>query len=383
MKNKVFHTRLIILLAVIATTIFVTGCNCKSCKKDDDKTYYNNEVDPLVFSTQELDKVFNPFFSTTGPDSNVVGMTQIGMLGNDKNGNITYGDSEGVVTKDLQIVTEGTEDKDQTTTYYFVLKNNVKFSNGSALTIKDVLFNLYVYLDPAYTGSSTIYSTDIVGLKEYRTQEADETEQDSFKLKFQVEAEARIQALVDATVEILEEHGDSKPDKDQFREYLIAYAAEFESISDNFKNVVKDYDKAIALFKEELETDYNNSIDTYEDITFSDKNGKVYKNLLTTDVEVFLYNEGYLEWNKEEAKLVSSLVNDPTTLKKWTKEQAINTIYADKIPNALEEVVLYWNTSIKLNDYLVNEQWKHIFKMIQIKNSQIFRVFNLLIEQVV
>lgn len=268
MKNKVFHTRLIILLAVIATTIFVTGCNCKSCKKDDDKTYYNNEVDPLVFSTQELDKVFNPFFSTTGPDSNVVGMTQIGMLGNDKNGNITYGDSEGVVTKDLQIVTEGTEDKDQTTTYYFVLKNNIKFSNGSALTIKDVLFNLYVYLDPAYTGSSTIYSTDIVGLKEYRTQEADETEQDSFKLKFQVEAEARIQALVDATVEILEEHGDSKPDKDQFREYLIAYAAEFESISDNFKNVVKDYDKAIALFKEELETDYNNSIDTYEDITF-------------------------------------------------------------------------------------------------------------------
>ena len=362
MKNKVFHTRLIILLAVIATTIFVTGCNCKSCKKDDDKTYYNNEVDPLVFSTQELDKVFNPFFSTTGPDSNVVGMTQIGMLGNDKNGNITYGDSEGVVTKDLQIVTEGTEDKDQTTTYYFVLKNNVKFSNGSALTIKDVLFNLYVYLDPAYTGSSTIYSTDIVGLKEYRTQEADETEQDSFKLKFQVEAEARIQALVDATVEILEEHGDSKPDKDQFREYLIAYAAEFESISDNFKNVVKDYDKAIALFKEELETDYNNSIDTYEDIAFSDKNGKVYKNLLTTDVEVFLYNEGYLEWNKEEAKLVSSLVNDPTTLKKWTKEQAINTIYADKIPNALEEVVLYWNTSIKLNDYLVNEAMEAYFQ---------------------
>lgn len=104
---------------------------------------------------------------------------------------------------------------------------------------------------------------------------------------------------------------------------------------------------------------------------------------MTTDVEVFLYNEGYLEWNKEEAKLVSSLVNDPTTLKKWTKEQAINTIYADKIPNALEEVVLYWNTSIKLNDYLVNEAMEAYFQMIQIKNSQIFRVFNLLIEQVV
>lgn len=49
-------------------------------------------------------------------------------------------------------------------------------------------------------------------------------------------------------------------------------------------------------------------------------------------------------------------------LKKWTKEQAINTIYADKIPNALEEVVLYWNTSIKLNDYLVNEAMEAYFQ---------------------
>lgn len=104
------------------------------------------------------------------------------MLGNDKNGKITYGDSEGVVTKDLQIITEGTENKDQTTTYYFVLKNNVKFSNGSALTIKDVLFNLYVYLDPAYTGSSTIYSTDIVGLKRISYCKKQRNEQGSFKI---------------------------------------------------------------------------------------------------------------------------------------------------------------------------------------------------------
>lgn len=362
MKNRVFHTRLIIVLAMIATTLFVTGCNCKSCKKNDDKKYYNNENDSLVFSSQELDKVFNPFFSTTAPDSNVVGMTQMGMLGNDKDGNPTWGDNEGVVTKDLQIVTQGTPDVDQTTTYYFVLKNNVKFSNGSPLTIKDVLFNLYVYLDPAYTGSSTIYSTDIVGLKEYRTQEADENEQDSFKVKFQIEAEARIQALVDASIEIFDQNTGANLTEQSFRTLLGEYALEFADVSDNFVNIVKDYDKARELFKEELNTDYTNAIDTYEDITFSDRSGKVYKNLLTTDVEAFLYNEGYLNWNKEEATLVSSLVNDPSVLKGWTKEQAINTIYADKIPNAIEEVVLYWNTSVKLNDFLVNEAMENYFQ---------------------
>ena len=177
-----------------------------ACDPDSTKVYYDNETDPIVFTTQEVDKVFNPFFSTSAMDSNVVGMTQIGMIANDEKGNPVYGDGEAVVAKDLEIVTEGTPDVDQTTTYYFVLKNDVKFSNGSPLTIKDVFFNLYVYLDPAYTGSSTIYSTDIVGLDEYRTQTADENEQDQFEEKYRVAARARIDALIDAVTNVLDDH---------------------------------------------------------------------------------------------------------------------------------------------------------------------------------
>ena len=350
--NLVKKLKRVSLALVIVGLVLLTGCKC-SCKKDkgDDKTvYYNNESDAIVFSSQELDKVFNPFFSTSAADGNVVGMTQIGMLGNDKDGKVTYGDSEAVVTKDLEIITKGEEDVDQTTTYYFVLKNNVKFSNGSALTIKDVLFNLYVYLDPVYTGSSTIYSTDIVGLKEYRTQETDENEQDSFMLQFQIAAETRIMALVEAAEEILDNHSDESLDEDSF----VSYLEEYTTISDNYKNVVADYNKAVSLFKEELETDYSNSIGSYEDITFTDEAGTVYKGLFTTDVEAFLYNEGYISWSKKEGKLLSSLVNDPSTLKLWTKDQAIKTILADKIPNAISEVVLYWQTATNLNDYLVN-----------------------------
>ena len=69
---------------------------------------------------------------------------------------------------------------------------------------------------------------------------------------------------------------------------------------------------------------------------------------------MFLLNEGYLWWNKKEAKLESSLTNNVMELKNWTKEKAISTIYEDKLPMSLAEVALFWNTSVKFNDYLVN-----------------------------
>ena len=59
---------------------------------------------------------------------------------------------------------------------------------------------------------------------------------------------------------------------------------------------------------------------------------------------------------KKEAKLESSLTNNVSELKNWSRAQAIKTIYEDKLPMSLGEVVLYWNTSVKFNDYLVNDE---------------------------
>ena len=339
---------LVVVIAVTAVLVF-GGDNS-------DKTVYDNETTPLIFSSQEVDKVFNPFFSTTAADGSVVGMTQIGMLGNDYKGNPTFGDDEAVVTKDLQIVTNGKAGEEgTTTTYYFVLKNNVRFSNGSYLTIKDVLFNLYVYLDPAYTGSSTIYSTEIVGLQEYRTQAASEDEQNAFETGFIADANARINALADTAEQINKDL--SSPDEDEF----LAELENRQSIGAAYANMVADYNKAKQLFREELESDYTNSIDSYEDTKFTDKEGNLHENLFTTDVEMFLYNEGYITWNKKEAKLVSSLTNSPAELKNWTKEQAINTVFKDKIPNAITEVVRYWATASNLHTYLVNQAKEKFF----------------------
>lgn len=342
----------VLALAVAAVSVTAVASGCSGCGNNDDA---------VVFSSQAFDGVFNPFYSTTGPDGNAVGLTQIGMIANDKSGNPVWGDDEAVVTKSLQIKTTGTpavdatSKGDQKTEYYFVLKNNVKFSDGSPLTIKDVLFNMYVYLDPAYTGSSTMYSTDIVGLQEYRTQASTETEQDAFEGQFTAEARARIDNLKGALQEIKKEHTESTMTSEQMVGYLTQYIADNGSA---YVNIVKDYNKAIELFRKELQSDYNNSKDSYADIAFTNDKGAVKKNLFTTDVETFLYNEGYIEWNKKgnngEGELTCAFAN-VNDLKKWTEAQAIETVYNANVPLKMDEVIYYWATASDLAVAIAND----------------------------
>lgn len=144
----------------------------------------SNEDTVLNLSTGDLDGVFNPFFATSAYDSAIVGQTQISMLGSDDAGeNVTYGVNEPVVTLDYNETSyraDGTPTPDGSsngyTVYQMVLKNDILFSDGQPLTAHDVLFNLYMYLDPNYTGSSTLYSTDIQGLAAYQAQDPNATD---------------------------------------------------------------------------------------------------------------------------------------------------------------------------------------------------------------
>ena len=132
-------------------------------------TACSRKKDSIVIMTEELSGLFNPFYATSGTDMDVVGMTQIGMLGTDKEGNPVAGDDESTVVKAFDYVINGSGE-DAKTVYTFVIKNGLKFSDGKPLTMNDVMFNIYEYLDPVYTGSSTMYSIDIEGLSRYRTQ---------------------------------------------------------------------------------------------------------------------------------------------------------------------------------------------------------------------
>ncbi len=167
------------------------------------------ETRVLMLATGALDDNFNPFFYSSLNDGEMVSMTQISMLTVDGDGKPTCGDDWPTVvqeytTKMYDARTGGNEttvgSEDGRTEYEFLIKNGIKFSDGTPLTIKDILFNLYVYLDYAYTGSSTMYSTDIQGLRAYREQnpslvDADSSSDSSFGETFRKAAQQRITNL--------------------------------------------------------------------------------------------------------------------------------------------------------------------------------------------
>ena len=160
-KKKLVRALSVSLCAVMALPVAAPLASCGGG---------NKKKASITIMTEELSGLFNPFYATSGADMDVVGMTQIGMLSTDKEGKTVAGEDHATVVLDYDYKIENEGLENAKTVYTFVLKNGLKFSDGHALTMNDVLFNMYEYLDPVYTGSSTMYSIDIKGLSQYRTQ---------------------------------------------------------------------------------------------------------------------------------------------------------------------------------------------------------------------
>lgn len=244
---------------------------------------YDSERDPIRFAIEGQDGVFNPFFSTTAYDSEITGQTQIGMLTvSGKNATISYGDDQACVVKDYtetrldakgNPVKGSISNKEGFTEYAFLIKNGIKFSDGTPLTIKDVLFNLYVYLDPVYTGNATIYSTDIVGLTAYLTQgEADDTE--DFNKNFAEEAEKRVSAIYNYCQYLLHEENPN-----------VAGGAGVKPADE--AAVKADIEILKTLFREELNSDWQSATESLEDTRKEYTIANVW--------QMFLYMEGVVQ----------------------------------------------------------------------------------------
>ena len=67
----------------------------------------DNESTPLSLASDLFDGVFNPFFYTSGPDGEVVGQTQIGLLSSNESGTLVAGEEEPSVALDYSVVTRG------------------------------------------------------------------------------------------------------------------------------------------------------------------------------------------------------------------------------------------------------------------------------------
>lgn len=376
MKSKKTRVICILLCMILVLQAVVILAACTGGKIDPEET-------PLSLSTDALDGVFNPFSYTSGADGGVVSQTQLGMLNIDENGQVVAGWDQPTVAEGYSVITTGTEadyDRDGDysnfyTDYYFAIKNGIKFSDGTDLTIKDVLFNLYVYLDPVYTGSSTMYSIDIQGLSQYRTQSADDNAQSNLNALAQTYATQRIQRLIawctDSSKPTLESyfHGDE----------LTEVKADIAKIKELFREELNTDWVAAASMVEEYEKYYLKSAATDAILdpaawTEYTKEGNTNKHV-SEQWEVFLIMYGQISTFTEK------LGTDTDYVRKYTFEyngadsfdhsqtSLVNRVFTDFFPTdetsdtfrtKLAQVVSVYNTSNTFFEYAVNDEKEKI-----------------------
>lgn len=137
---------------------------------------------PLVVAYSPFSQKFSPFYADTAYDQDVAGMVGLGLMTTDRMGGIIYNAIEGetVNYNGTDYTYTGCADLDvaydsdtNTTTYTAKIRDDLKFSDGEPVTAKDIIFTYYTYLDPAYVGSTSLASYDIIGLTNWRTQTSD------------------------------------------------------------------------------------------------------------------------------------------------------------------------------------------------------------------
>ncbi len=133
--------------------------NTTQTNQDDTKSA--SQYDSLVIGSDTFNGVWNPLFYITNPDSTVIDMMW---------SPISLRDKDGVLIDWMgHIDQEEVKAEDGHTQVLYTIKLNegIKNSDGSAVTIDDVIFTYMCMADPSYDGISTFNTLDIVGLKDY------------------------------------------------------------------------------------------------------------------------------------------------------------------------------------------------------------------------
>ena len=351
MTRKIF-TRILIISALLFVSLLMVGCKKKKNK------------DSIVLMSDDVSGLFNPFYATSGADMEVTGMTQIGMLSTDSEGHTACGDDLPTVVKAYKQETVG-----ENTVYTFVLKNGLKFSDGVPLTMNDVLFNMYEYLDPVYTGSSTMYSIKIKGLTQYRTQknysDSSSSAEDAISNQASVLAQNRLEELI----LVFEEKGliegtqnsyslnetqmraaISEWDVTEGYKSAVATDAQKLTMTDNDyrQKLLEDYELALSKFKEELKSDYSAAKESFDLTTAPYKD---WSTELSNDIFKFFLYEGYIipvykdVMGKKDKTIIEKFENTDIVSKYTTEDAAVTRVYNDTVKNQLNYILSYWGTA--------------------------------------
>lgn len=130
------------------------------------------DKEALLLGGEGLSGVFNPLFAESEADQMVCSLLfdticSVGEYGEleDAAGHLeaTDGEGESVETTSSDGSSEGVE----LLTYQLTLKEGQKFSDGSAMTIDDVIFTWKLMADPYYEGSYSLAEVPVRGMQEY------------------------------------------------------------------------------------------------------------------------------------------------------------------------------------------------------------------------
>ncbi|MBQ8904333.1 MAG: hypothetical protein IJY73_08640, partial [Oscillospiraceae bacterium] len=176
--NKPQSTDAVTSTSAVTTTVSsATEKTTLAALASEDEKTQEKEKTPLVVALTEYDNTCNPFYQTGEFDGLINELTGEKLLARDRNGRIVYKgiDGERVLYNGtyyeysgIADVTETYNEETDETVYAFNLRRDVKFSDGEILDADDLIFTLYMLLDPSMTGVSGIQGIGVKVEVNYR-----------------------------------------------------------------------------------------------------------------------------------------------------------------------------------------------------------------------
>lgn len=234
----------------------------------------SSEETPLVVGYAPFSQKFSPFFSDTQFDHDAADMTQVLLLTTDRTGAPVYNSIEGETIayngtdytyKGISDIAVTQDETANTTTYNIKIRDDVKFSDGTPMTIDDVIFTIYAICDTDYDGSYTLYSLPIQGIENYRansTVAADITDEMVNAALDEMPEELATRIADEIVKPLLESEAEWAKSawEDYAESYEVASAEEFYALlyskEESYSTEGKDMDAIVADLEEQYGADY-------------------------------------------------------------------------------------------------------------------------------
>ena len=178
-----------ILISLIIALTSVSCATTQQTSVSDIPQVNINETQPLVVGVTNLTENINPIFATDSGSKSLAKIMNTALIGIKSDSTLSFGDGENALAKDVLITfttSDGIESEKYVdgaeVTYTFVLKNDMKFSNGKSISAHDVLFTLYTLLDPLYDGAYNLKNLAVKGFERYTLQMTPEIKEEYKKL---------------------------------------------------------------------------------------------------------------------------------------------------------------------------------------------------------